>query len=300
MAAHTRRIPSDIKKGLREEAGGKCANPGCGNTRVHFHHIREWAAYKSHDTRHMIAICPVCHDAVHNGVLEISDETLYQWKAESSPVRGLTTIPLHVEPSADVRLELGSWSFKTENTLLSLFELSKDNLLGIRLLEPDDLRISARVSDASGREVLRVVENLVRVQLDDRVRVETHPGHIRLTVPATEDYYPRWLLVQLLQLNSIWASTLRIASLDLHVLRAGVVKVLGCWCERGYGIVSTPSEILVFTGPGPPMVLSAYGPPEDGPATILSGKFRVSMLGMFIDNVIQPWNDDGSRRDPFR
>ncbi|MEO6032532.1 MAG: HNH endonuclease signature motif containing protein, partial [Burkholderiaceae bacterium] len=292
--------PSNTKKLLREEAGGKCANPGCGNTRVHFHHIKEWAVYKSHDLQHMIAICPVCHDAVHNGVLEISDETLYQWKAERSRALGLTTIPLYVEPSPDVRLELGSWSFKTENTLLSLFELSKDNLLGIRLLEPDDLRISARISDASGREVLRVVENLVRVQVDQKVKIESRPGHIRLTVPATEDYYPQWLLVHLLQMNSLYARTLRITSLELEVLRAGVVKVSGCWCERGYAIVSTPTAVLVFTGTGPPMVLGAFGPVEDGPVTILGGEFRVSMFGMFINNVIQPWNEDGSRREQLR
>lgn len=33
------------------------------------------------DQDHMIAICPTCHDAVHHGPLEITDDTIYSWKS---------------------------------------------------------------------------------------------------------------------------------------------------------------------------------------------------------------------------
>src|SRR6202000_2926571 len=81
-------VPIEIRRRLIEEAGGKCANPGCASFRTHLHHIDEWAVYETHDGDDMIAICPTCHDAVHNGPLAIDDATLRRWKEiDRQPVR---------------------------------------------------------------------------------------------------------------------------------------------------------------------------------------------------------------------
>ena len=56
--ATRQKIPKTQKKQLIEEAGGKCANPGCSHWRTHIHHIKHWQVYKAHDTNHMIAVCP--------------------------------------------------------------------------------------------------------------------------------------------------------------------------------------------------------------------------------------------------
>jgi len=34
-----------LKKLLIEEAGYKCANPGCSNRLIEIHHIKEWSIY---------------------------------------------------------------------------------------------------------------------------------------------------------------------------------------------------------------------------------------------------------------
>ena len=59
MATSSRNAKKSIKNQLIEEAAGKCANPGCPNRLVQFHHIREWAVCRTHDAAHMIAIATV-------------------------------------------------------------------------------------------------------------------------------------------------------------------------------------------------------------------------------------------------
>ena len=68
-----KRVPNEIKKHLIKESGNKCANPGCSNFLTEFHHIKEWVIYKTHDQKHMIAICPACHDSVSRGNLRIDE-----------------------------------------------------------------------------------------------------------------------------------------------------------------------------------------------------------------------------------
>ena len=80
MAKRREKVPIRIKKTLIKESGNKCANPGCHNLRVHFHHIDGWAIYETNDEKTMIAVCPMCHDNIHHGKLPIDDDTLYSWK----------------------------------------------------------------------------------------------------------------------------------------------------------------------------------------------------------------------------
>ena len=123
MAESQRKIKPALKRLLIERAGGKCANPGCSNWRVHIHHIKHWAVYKTHSATDMIAVCPSCHDAAHHGRLKISDELLYEWKAI---VRAGTpdTAHLYVEPSAQLKILTGSIAIATANDQAVVFELS--------------------------------------------------------------------------------------------------------------------------------------------------------------------------------
>ena len=59
-------VDPKVKKRLIQEAGNKCANPGCPVRRTHTHHIRKWAVYQTNDEQEMIAVCPSCHDAIHS------------------------------------------------------------------------------------------------------------------------------------------------------------------------------------------------------------------------------------------
>src|SRR5437870_10166428 len=99
MAKERTKVPSRLKQELRDEAGGKCANPGCSARRVHFHHIREWHVYETHDGVHMVAVCPTCHDAITHGEIEITDETIYRWKGIKRTSQAIRS-EIYVEPSA--------------------------------------------------------------------------------------------------------------------------------------------------------------------------------------------------------
>jgi hypothetical protein len=148
MANHRSSVPEATKQALRDQAGSKCANPGCPTVRTHLHHIREWAVYQSHDGRHMVAICPSCHDSVHHGSLRILDQTLYRWKSVTRTAdagRG----HLYVEPGRQAKLLLGSIAVAGDAGLL-VFELSTGSCLSFALKEGDIMLLSLTLSDRWG------------------------------------------------------------------------------------------------------------------------------------------------------
>ncbi len=107
MAKTRIKLKPSEKLAIVREAGNKCANPGCSNWRTHIHHIKHWAVYASNDQSILIAVCPSCHDAIHHGQLNISDETLYTWKGiERESVPKATHI--YVEPSENIKLLTGT------------------------------------------------------------------------------------------------------------------------------------------------------------------------------------------------
>src|SRR4051812_27474471 len=109
VARERQAVPAETRRRLVEAAGNKCANPGCANFRTHLHHIEQWAVYESHDAEHMIAVCPTCHDAIHNGPLVIDDETVYRWKGGiHRDDSGARRDHIYVEPAAQSFLLLGS------------------------------------------------------------------------------------------------------------------------------------------------------------------------------------------------
>ena len=131
VAKQQRNVPKSLKAQLIKDAGDKCANPGCSNWRVHLHHIKHWAVYKTHDGKHMIAICPSCHDAVHTS--RIDDETLYRWKSISRPAANEIRDHLYVEPSPEIRCLTGSMCVLADSTNALVFTLSNSNHFGFRV-----------------------------------------------------------------------------------------------------------------------------------------------------------------------
>lgn len=138
MAELQRNIKPNVKRRLYEEAGNKCANPGCPVWRSHIHHIKQWAVYKAHNTPDMIAICPSCHDEVHHGVLGITDDILYSWKLIIRN-RFPDTAPIHVEPAPVLKLLTGSICLMNDTERRVVFKLSDNNELSIRVLDGDIL-----------------------------------------------------------------------------------------------------------------------------------------------------------------
>lgn len=279
MADVQRKIKPGLKRLLIEKAGGKCANPGCSNWRVHIHHIKHWAVYKAHEAHDMIAICPSCHDAAHHGRLKITDELLYTWKGVVRPDTP-NTVHLYVEPATPLlKLLTGSFCISTTNDQATVFELSNTNHLKIRVLDGDLLQVSARLLDQMGNELLRVVENHVRVTKDPRISFDYRAGRVRVIVPATDAFAPTWLVDQIRSQDASYAADGRITALDIEVLRPGLVRVQGCWPDGNVGVVIT-EKALSFCVLGRREPTSMVGAGEDSVLLFMGPAVTRALFGL--------------------
>jgi hypothetical protein len=276
MATAQRKIKPALKQLLVNQVGGKCANPGCSNWRVHIHHIKHWAVYKTHDADDMIAVCPSCHDAAHNGPLKISDETLYEWKGVVRPASPVPVL-IYVEPARELKLLTGSICIATTNDQAAVFELSNTNHLKIRVLDGDLLQVSIRLNDSKGKELLRVVENHVRVNRNKTTTFESRAGRVRVTVPANDEFAPAWLIDQVRYQDPTFASNNRILALDIEVIKPGLVRVQGCWPNGNVGVVIT-ERALSFCTRGSREPVSMIGEGE-GSVLMYAGPITSALFG---------------------
>lgn len=276
MATAQRKIKPALKRLLMEEAGGKCANPGCANWRVHIHHIEHWAVYKTHDASEMIAVCPSCHDAAHYGRLKITDELLYTWKGVARPSTPDTT-QIYIEPATELKLLTGSLCISTTNDKATVFELSNANHLKLRVLDNDLLQVSIRLHDQKGKELLRVVENHVRVVRNKEIAFDYRAGRARVTVPATDQFVPGWLINQVRFQDPTFAADGRLVALDIEVVKPGIVRVQGCWPDGNVGVVIT-SRALSFCRRGLREPISMIGTGE-GSVLLYSGPITSALFG---------------------
>lgn len=242
MAVEARSIPRKTREVLLHESNGKCANPGCNNSRVEIHHIRQWSIYKTHNSEHMIAVCPTCHDACHNGTFKISDELLYQWK-------GLTKERNYAEahifvPSAELtRLSMGTITLQqAEERDTIVFNLSTESKLSFSV-KNNWLKVSAKFVDNTGRTILEVTENNLKVHRDKDVLLEQRPGRFRVTAPANKYYLPATALFLMQRAEPMYASDGRVTMLDLEVIKEGQVRVQGFWPLENSAIVVTEKAI---------------------------------------------------------
>ncbi|WP_394524917.1 HNH endonuclease [Paenarthrobacter nicotinovorans] len=55
-------VPLPLQRRLKEEAGYRCAIPGCGQTvALELAHIEPWSKVKEHRFENMICLCSTCH-----------------------------------------------------------------------------------------------------------------------------------------------------------------------------------------------------------------------------------------------
>ena len=275
MARHRPEISNRIKKQLRREAGNKCANPGCSNRRTHFHHIQEWAVYETHDAQHMIAVCPTCHDAIHFGSLPISDERIYAWKQiprSESTVRS----HLYVEPGPSTKVLLGTIAVASPQEAI-IFELAPNNRLKFRVADGDILLLDLRVSSMTGKEILRVVDNHIRHDVSQPVTFRQVSGQVQITVPASPEYIPTWVVQKMQIQEPAFARSGEITALALDVIRPGLVRAKGVWAESNRAIVVT-QERLSFVTPVLREPLSMIGEGENS-GLIWAGPITASLFG---------------------
>lgn len=229
-ARPSRKIPKDLRKALTAEAGGKCANPGCPNWRTEVHHIREWHVYKTHDQRQMVAVCPTCHDLIHNGLLKISDEVIYQWKAIRRPEEPVNT-HLYVEPGGPPALLVGSVLTRTTTGQgMTYFRTPNGTRLGTRTHGEDVLELELVLCDSEGRKLLEVAAgNHVRLRESDDIEVRTRPGSFEVWTPLDKRFLPSWLPKLLLASDPQFIVQQKVMLAAATVARPSVVQIRGIW-----------------------------------------------------------------------
>jgi hypothetical protein len=257
-----------MRERLVQEAGGKCANPGCALRLLEIHHIREWAIYQSHDEKHMIALCASCHDVVTRGELRLDDETLYRWK---NLIRGpgQSSGHLYVEPGGRPTLLIGSITAQGDSELV-IFNLRSEQELFFRVRDLVIMHLSATVVDVRGNLLLKVVDNHVFDHSGGLLNIVQRPGKIRVTAPVDTKLLPLWALEQVRVQEPFFPSGGVLTLLDLEVLEPNLVRVQGLWMHRREGILITDSYLAflnmhserpgIIMGAGVDTVLNCTGP----------------------------------------
>jgi hypothetical protein len=276
--AERQRIPRAQKSQLVQEAGGKCANPGCSHWRTHIHHIKHWSAYRAHDSQHMIAVCPTCHDEIHRGG-GISDKTLYQWK---KLVRNATDITGHiyVEPSTEIRVLTGSMCVTTDNAEAIVFTLSNTNKFRFKIRGDGDIFLaSCTIRDLSGAYLVRVFDNHFKIKNDRMLTVDQRPGKIRVMVCDAENYLPSWTLKIIRKSQPEFVRNNRIVVLDIEVIRPGVVRLQGVFVADDAVLAITEETVFIMRPEINGMVAFVGG--GEGTEIRLSGPITRAAYGDF-------------------
>jgi hypothetical protein len=297
----SRSTPPALKEQLREEASGKCANPGCPTQRTHIHHIAEWAVYETHDGDDMVAVCPTCHDAIHHGKLPIDDETVRRWKA--IPRSGaVQRAHLYVEPpeSEWPKFLFGQIAI-TGASGVTVFDIGPSAHLGFELADGELMLADLAVATRDGEEILRVVANHMRYPPKAGVEFEAQPGHIRATAPVTDRFLPAGAIEHLRIGEPGFAQDGRLVLLDLEVVEPGRVRVQGIWSGPGGAVVATTRALYLVVGPEM-IVVALWG--DKGAELFHAGLATTPLFGFggapamirVPDRTSSLWSQPGSNR----
>jgi hypothetical protein len=278
-AVKQRRVPLQVKQQLINEAGGKCANPGCSRWRTHLHHIKQWAVFKTHDSQHMIAVCPSCHDDVHHSLLSISDDTVYAWKKIVRNPNSDHRDHIYVEPASPTKILLGSLFLTTVHPELVIFKLSNQNTFSMRILEADILLLDVLIKSSDGKDVLRVSDNHVRVCRAPDVDFQRRQGKIRLTVPSSPQYVIPWVPIRMRELDPNYAADGRIVVFDAEVLGPGLVRVQGLWHDADGAYVVTGDTLAAIRPVGSIRLEGGEGSGIDWSEPITTSAFGFLLTG---------------------
>ncbi|EPM8857397.1 HNH endonuclease signature motif containing protein [Vibrio parahaemolyticus] len=276
MSKVRKKIDPKIKKKVIDECGNKCANPGCANWRTHVHHIEHWAIYGSNDEKILIPVCPSCHDAIHHGSIKIDDETLYKWKSIDRPIQS-GRAHIYVEPSKNIKLLTGTIALATKNRKVTIFKLSDNNKLSFKILDGEISLVNLKISNLSGKEVLKVSDNYIKVHDINQVTFQQVPGHIVVTTANAEQYLAPTLLDKMLEEQPDFYNGSELVLLDLEVLKPGLVKVKGCWADNDKAVIITDKS-LSFLNNELRRPLSMVGHGEDS-VLVYTGSVDCSLFG---------------------
>ena len=196
----------------------------------------------------MVALCPTCHDAVHNGPLKVDDVTVYGWK---SIARSKADVRDHIyvepQPHDLSKLKLGEFTF-TGLQGVSPFGIGSSRPLSFRIEDEDIMLLNLEITTTAAEEVLRIVDGHVRHHRRQAVTYERVPGHVLVTAPASAEFVPEWALSKVREQDPEFTADGRLPLLDLEVLEPGVVQIhRGLWVHLRRAVVLTRGQLLFVT-----------------------------------------------------
>ncbi|MFZ2339220.1 MAG: HNH endonuclease signature motif containing protein [Bacteroidales bacterium] len=240
-------ISKKLKKKLIQEAGNKCANPGCSSLFTNIHHITRWAVYQVHDESEMIAVCPNCHYAIHHGQIKVTDEVIHEWKKIYRVSKNLKS-HLYIEPDSQTDILLGLCSFSNPEGMF-LFNLSQYIYLNFRIINKETIVLNLSMASLDGTEVIKVTDNYISVLNTSLVEYQEVPGHIIVIAHNIFNFVPEWMVALMQKVEPVYGSISKFPILEIQVIKPGLVKVLGAWINNKNGIIITPNSIS-FLKPG--------------------------------------------------
>jgi hypothetical protein len=241
---------------LLREVDFKCANPGCANVLLDFHHLKEWHVHKTHDAAEMIAVCPTCHGHAHRGTIRIDDRTIRSWKS-------IQRLPnqrahLYVEPGTPSRIIIGTLCLENATQIgATILQISPGCSLSYRVVANEIMLMNCAMHDAQGREVARIIDGYVESP-SSTIVLESRPGRVLFTAPATEEFLPPALFQGQGSPLSEIVEDGRFEMLDLEVRAPGVVRARGVWIEEPHCVVFTKSAFFISVPGGFSRIVGYY------------------------------------------
>jgi hypothetical protein len=196
----------------------------------------------------MIAICPTCHTHCHHGEMKIDEAVIRNWKkAKRNPSN---TGYLYIEPGVPPRMLMGCiyWTRKDGGGAV-IFRLSTKNCVTFRVIPGNILFVSLTLSDPVGKVIVELRENHLIGALREGVKLESHPGRLRITAPATSEFISQAIVNSYAASNPPAPLTQddRLTLVDLQVLDIGTVQIGGTWIEEERAVIANADYLSLCT-----------------------------------------------------
>lgn len=245
MTKVSRHIPEKVRAKLLKESGGACANPGCSNVRTEIHHIDEWAIYKTHNSEAMIAICPACHDACHNGILKITDDTLHKWKKIKRHDQ-ISHAHIFVSPSEELsKIICGSFSVSRQRKgRLVVIEVFGEDALSFEVKE-NWLLVSGTISDRDGNPFINIMDNKISIKKNEEFTINQYTGRLQVTAPVRKYYVHAGAILSARKINKDYGTDESLIIFDLEVCAPGTLRISGVWPGHSHTLIIMDNMICI-------------------------------------------------------
>jgi hypothetical protein len=194
----------------------------------------------------MIAVCAACHDYIHRGKLNITDEMLYSWKQISRNVEYMYS-NLWIEPGPRPQLWFGTFAFQTESKI-SIIELSPHNRISFEVNGPDLLILDLHLTGKDGIPLIEIRNNTITHKIHPDLYLETAPGQVLLVASEESPVIPRWVINRMRSIpdRTNYPEDGFFVLFQAVVIRPGVAKINTILTEGDRAVVA--DNALYFFG----------------------------------------------------